>query len=124
MANCGISVFPTVAKYVDGGPFTSFSESVYVVGAYWYAVLEIEVLTGYDAYSSSASVLVNNNKIGVIEPRPVSRYQDLQAYSLVFSTGAFHPPFPYTGINTLKIQPVSQVDWLVVGNWWVTYFAQ
>jgi len=124
MANCGISVFPTYAKYVDGGPFTSFSESIYVVGAYWYAVLELEVLTGYDLYPSSATVLVNNQKIGVIEPRPVSRYQDLQAYSIVFSTGYFNPPYPYTGLNNLKVKPVSQADWLVIGNWWVNYFAQ
>ncbi|MEV4351759.1 hypothetical protein AB0J83_45475 [Actinoplanes sp. NPDC049596] len=124
MANCGISVYPTVPKYVDGGPFTSFSETIYVVRAYWYAVLQMEVLTGYDALASSAAVLVNNTKIGVIEPRPTSRYQDPQACSIVFSTGTFNPPYPYTGNNSLRVQPVSQVDWVVIGNWWVTYYAQ
>jgi hypothetical protein len=116
MANCGISVLfsASVARYVDGGLFTSFSEKIFVDKAHWYAVLEVEVLTGYDAYGSSAAVLVNNSQIGVIEPRPVSRYQDLQAYSIFFSTTVFNPPFPYSGFNSLRIQPVSQFDWLVV----------
>lgn len=76
----------------------------------------MDVLTGYDALASSATVLVNNTKTGVFEPRPTSRYQDPQAYSIVFSTGLFNPPYPYTGNNSLRVQPVSQADWLVIGN--------
>jgi hypothetical protein len=118
-----VLLFSSTYISIDGGPFTSFSETFYVSQAHLWALLEIEVLTGYDAFASSANVLVNNTKIGVIDPRPLSRYQDVQAYSILFSTGVFNGLAPYTGSNILRIQPVAQADWVVVRNWWIHYYS-
>jgi hypothetical protein len=113
------------AKYVDGNaPWTNFSKFFHVQDAHWWCVLELEVLTSYEDYSRSAVVRVNNTQVGTIEPRPTSRYQDLQAYAVHFSPGALTGPSPHTGPQTLEIDPVSAFDWLIVGTWRVFYNQQ
>lgn len=121
MGNAGIDIWPpnSVSKYVDRA--FPFNESFWVYKASLYAILNIEILTAYDLYSSSAQVSVNIQNIGIIEPRPMSRYQDPQPYSIMFSTGLFTPPAPYTGKQRLTIRAMSQNDWLIVGKWWVQY---
>jgi hypothetical protein len=109
------------AQYVDGGPFTSFSKNFYVDQAIYYSILELEVLTAYEDFAASAVVLVNNQQVGTVEPRPLSRYQDLQSYSVFFSNGTLSGSAPHTGWNNLKINPVSQFDWLVVARWRIHY---
>jgi hypothetical protein len=112
-----------VPVYVDGGPFTSFSKTIVVQQAIWYALLELEVLTGYDTFPASARVVINNQQVGTVEPRPTSRYTDLQPYSILFSTGLFNTGAgaPYNGAFNFRIEPVSSNDWLVVGHWRVHY---
>ena len=109
------------AQYVDGGPFTSFSKNFSVAQAIWYSVLELEVLTAYENFTASAIVVLNNQQIGIIEPRPLTRYQDLQSYSIFFSNGLLTGPSPHNGLNNLRINPVSSLDWLVVARWRIHY---
>jgi hypothetical protein len=112
-------------KWIDGNPpYTNFSHLVTVFDAYWYSVLELEVLTEYDDPAQAAIVRINGTQIGTIEPRPVSRYQDLQPVSLHFGNGAFLGFAPYNGPQTLTIDPVVQGDpttALIVGKWRLFY---
>jgi hypothetical protein len=108
-------------KYVDGGPYTSFTEHFYTDRAWLYMVLEIDVLTGYDQYAAAADVLVNGYSIGKIPPRPFPAYTDTQRISFYFSGFWLLPPAPHTGNQELRIVPNSSLDWVVVGNWWVLY---
>jgi hypothetical protein len=123
MSNVGLAVSANnfLTYYVDGSPFTSFSQSFYINDAHWYSILEIEVLTGYESYAASASVVIDNTTVGTIEPRPVSRYQDLQSYSLLFGNGALSGGSPYTGLHKLTIKPKTQFDWLIAGRWRIFY---
>jgi hypothetical protein len=123
------------AKYVDGGVATSFSDWFHVELAFWYLVLELEVLTSYEDITKSAVVRVNapqqepikrgSSIIGRIEPRPLSRYQELQRISFYFTAGRLHPKNPATGTvsgpQLFEIEPVSAFDWLVVGKWHIIY---
>ena len=108
-------------QYIDGGPFTSFVKTFAVNQAIYYSSLELDVLTGYETYASSAVVKVNGYQVGTIEPRPWSRYQDPQAFVLFFSNGVLNGPYPHNGLNQLRIDPVSQADWLVVARWRLHY---
>jgi len=118
-----IPVLPSewVGQYIDGGPFTNFIKTFAVSQAVYYSSLELDVLTGYDSYASSASVKVNGIKVGTIEPRPWSRYQDPQAVVILFGNGVLNGNYPHNGLNQLRIDPVSQSDWLVVGRWRLLY---
>ncbi len=122
----GISARPVPrSRWVDGGAFTSFDEPFYIQHAYWYGVLTVEVLTGYETYDKSASVKVNGQEVGTIEPRPLSQYNNLIPQHLIFGLGALGlaHPFPYTGTHRLRIDPVSSNDWLVVGQWVLVHYG-
>jgi hypothetical protein len=122
----GISAKPVPrSRWVDGGPFTSFDETFYIESAYWYGVLTVEVLTGYETYGNSASVKVNGQEVGKIEPRPLSQYNNLIPQHLIFPLGALGlgHPYPYTGLHRLRIDPVSPADWLVVGQWFLVHYG-
>jgi len=112
-------------KWIDGTPpYTNFAQPVFVSNANQYSVLELEVLTEYDSFSQSAIVRMNGAQIGAIEPRPTSRYQDLQPYSIHFWNLVFLGGSPHTGQQTLTIDPVVQGDpttALIVGKWRLLY---
>jgi len=109
-------------KFVDGGPYTSFTETFYTDQAWLYMVLEMDVLTGYDQYAVAADVLINGYSVGTVAPRPWPTYTDAQRISFFFSGYWLVPPGgPHTGNQELRIVPNSQVDWVYVGNWWVLY---
>ncbi len=122
MGNVNLVVVPTQPRVVDGTSFP-FTESRYVSGATGWGMLQFEVITIYESYADRAEVFVNNTSIGKIDPRPYSRYQDLQLVTIVFSTTAFHPTPPTTGSHTISIRPVSADKWLIVGNWWLLHHA-
>ena len=109
--------------YVDGASsFTSFSRNFSVLDAFLGSILEVEVLTGYEDFADSAEVRVNGWKVGVIEPRPVSRYQDLQLVSVPFWSAYYLGGYPHTSSNNnLSIVPVNQAAWLVVARWRIHY---
>ena len=117
--------FQWLPKWIDGNPpYTNFAQPVFVSNAIDYSVLELEVLTEYDSSSQSAIVGMNGNQIGTIEPRPISRYQDLQPYSIHFSNMVLLGGVPHTGLQTLTIDPVAQGDpttALIVGKWRLLY---
>ena len=127
-----------IAKYVDGGIFTRFSTAFTVENAVNYGMLVVEVLTNYEDPSRSAIVLINNNQVGMIEPRPASRYgpNDLQLYSVFFRVDTAlidRGPQPRPGVRTgyqfLEIDPVRApnqpadfMDALVIGKWHILYW--
>ena len=122
----GISAKPVPrSRWVDGGPFTTFDETFYVENAHSYGVLTVEVLTGYETTDKSASVKINGQEVGKLEPRPMSQYNNLIPQHLIFPLGALviAHPFPYTGLHRLRIDPVSATDWLVVGQWFLVHYG-
>jgi hypothetical protein len=90
----GISARPVPrSRYVDGGPFTNFHEPFYIEHAYWYGVLTVEVLTGYETYDKSASVKVNGQEVGKIDPaaQPVQQPDPPAPHLPSRGTGASAP---------------------------------
>jgi hypothetical protein len=125
-----------VTKYVDGGPFTRFATVFTVENAVIAGVLCVEVLTIYEDFARSAVVLLNNQQVGKIDPRPTSRYGDLQPYSVFFRVDtalidrrAQPRALVRTGYQFVEIapvrppnQPADFTDSLIVGKWHVMYW--
>lgn len=108
-------------------PSFPFRKSFWVSNAIWYSVLELEVMTSYEGWTSLADVQVNGTSIGKIPPRSFAQTGGaLAPVSFTFQNGVLETigAMGRTGNNQLEIIPPTSYDYLIVGNWRFHYQQQ
>lgn len=106
-------------------PSFPFRKGFSVFNAIWYSVLEMEVFTSYDNWTSLADVQINGVSVGKIPPRSYAQAGgELSAVSFEFGNGMLQTigAMGRTGSNTLEIIPPTSYDYLIVGNWRFHYY--
>lgn len=101
-------------------PWFRFRKSFWVSNAIWYSVLEFDVFTSYETWSSLAAVRINGLEIGRVPPRGYSQTGgELAPVAFLFANGMLQTvgAFGRTGTNTLEVVPPTDSDWMIVGNW-------